>query len=66
MSRRKSQEQLDDEAQAADDALAAQWQAQQDCSHWQAKPSEYWWSGQVRTMHCPECDATRDFDEVYP
>lgn len=63
MSRKKSQEELEREALAADEAAAKRYSRQQACGHWYAKPSEWYWSGQVRTMRCDDCGAENDIEE---
>lgn len=60
MSRRKTDEEVEAECQAADEVRALQ----AGCSHYNCKPIEWYWSGQVREMFCLDC-GLRDFkDEV--
>lgn len=64
MSRRKTQAELDAEAELESALAHKRHQQQQDCSHWGCAPSEWWFStGQVRTMRCNECGAENDFAE---
>lgn len=55
MSRRKTQAELDAEAQAEDEANAKRWQEQRDCTHYNCFPTEWHWSGQIRVMRCNDC-----------
>lgn len=66
MSRRKTFEQLEREAQEADDARSALWKKQQACNHYDAQATRFHWTtGRVAELHCPDCDATQSFDEEY-
>lgn len=65
MSRKKTQAQLEQEAWEADYAAAELAAAQERCDHYRAAPSEWHWkTGQVRQLECPECGATRYFEET--
>lgn len=63
MSRRKTQDQLDQEAEQADRDMADRYRLQRECSHWHARPTEWYWSGRVREMTCQECGATRFLED---
>lgn len=63
MSRRKTAEQLDAEAQAADEAAAERYREQQACSHYRCSVAEWWFSGTPRLMCCDECGAENFIEE---
>lgn len=66
MSRRKTQAELDVDAEAELTLQQQRYRQQQECSHWDCAPSEWWFStGVVRTMRCNECGAENDLSE-YP
>lgn len=66
MSRRKTQAELDAEAEAADAEASRIAHEQAECSHWDSAPFEWWFStGAIRTIRCNECGAENDFPE-YP
>ena len=64
MSRRKTPEELDAEAEAEDQANADRWTLQRECGHYDCQPTEWYWSGQIRNMHCNDCELDEFRDEV--
>ncbi|WP_312388109.1 hypothetical protein [Stutzerimonas nitrititolerans] len=63
MSRKKSIEERVADAERADRERAETFRRQRECDHWRATPTEWWWSGNVREMTCPECGATNYIED---
>lgn len=57
MSRRKTQAELDAEAEAADAKASRIAHEQAECDHYRCEPTEWHWSGWPRVMRCSECGA---------
>ena len=65
MSRRKSQEQLDHEAEEADRLASERARAQAECTHYNCRPTEWHWNGTPREMLCEECGATNYLEDEH-
>lgn len=55
-----------EEAERADRESAERHRAQRECSHYSAQPTEWWWNGRIRNMHCNICglDEFRDEEDL--
>lgn len=64
MSRRKTQADLEREAEEADLREALTHKRQRECGHYYGQPTEWHWSGQIRTMRCFDCGLEEYREEV--
>jgi hypothetical protein len=63
MSRKKSQEEMDIEAEKEDLRISEMAKAQRECAHWNCAVTEWWFSGKPRQVQCLECGKENFIDE---
>lgn len=48
----------------ADIISAMEAERQRECPHYDCEPTEWYWSGQIRNMHCNDCGLNEFREEV--